>query len=226
MTKPQEKPAVDYGDMTPSDFRHILYMCTFLALVSLAVLAIGIRYAHADSSISYSPTSPQVYDGSSDMTITCGAQGGGSDNYYWFFFKPDGTPMTSPNNAAWSQADGLCPGNWVAASGHTFQYYLAAAGIVTGVYADYSNGTTPANCFVSATASLSACLASPGFSATSTYELCDGSCGGGGGGGGGEGGVSTSATSSVDQLQSNVAQGYWMFFSMMVFVIWLGRRRV
>jgi len=31
------------------------------------------------------------------------------------------------------------------------------------------------------------------------------------------------ATSSVDQTQQNVWNGYWVFFAMLVFVVWLGR---
>jgi len=47
------------------------------------------------------------------------------------------------------------------------------------------------------------------------------------GGGGGGGGATTTivATSTVEQTQQNVWQAYWVFFSMLVFVVWLGRTR-
>jgi len=47
-------------------------------------------------------------------------------------------------------------------------------------------------------------------------------------GGGGGGGTATStavATSSVDQTQNNVWQGWWTFFAVLCLVVWLGRTR-
>lgn len=44
-------------------------------------------------------------------------------------------------------------------------------------------------------------------------------------GGGGSATTTQTATSTVDQTQQNVWQAYWVLFSMLVFVVWLGRSR-
>lgn len=46
----------------------------------------------------------------------------------------------------------------------------------------------------------------------------------GGGGGGGSASTTPVATSTIDQTQRNVWQAWWVFFAMLVFVVWLGRR--
>jgi len=46
-----------------------------------------------------------------------------------------------------------------------------------------------------------------------------------GGGGGGSSGSDNVATSSIDQIQRNTNNAYWVFFGTMVFVIWLFKRK-
>jgi len=136
-------------------------------------------YVTADSSYSFVPASPQIYDGTSDVVFNCGAQGGGSDSNYWFFFKSDGSQYAGVG--AWSDADTFCGNNWIDNGfAGTFQSFNGGPGDVHAVYADYSQSGTPAACHSSG-ATYSACISSLGFTAAgsveATYTLCDTSCG-------------------------------------------------
>jgi len=193
----------------------------FFYILCMGILLASPFRASAGSSISYSPTSPQVYDGSSDITVTCDAQGGGSDNSYWFPFKADGSRLAG--SCAMSAADGLCGVSFNTACGTNFQTAAGVAGDVKFVYADYSQVGTPAACY-NVGATLTSCLASLGYSSagsiSSTYTLCSGSCGGGSA-------TSTAfleSTSTVDQTEMNLWFSVWTMLSIMWFVVWLYRR--
>lgn len=125
--------------------------------------------AHADS-ISFSPASPQVFDGTSDITVTCSASG----NNWWTMFSVSGM-VTNPGGGAWQTGSG-CGGTVNAYLGGTFQAKATSSGIVHWV--NWVNNGAPAlaACF-SAGATYSACVGSAGYlGQTVEYELCDTSC--------------------------------------------------
>lgn len=121
-------------------------------------------------SISFVPASPEVYDGTSDVTVTCSASG----SNWWTMFAVDGN-VTNPGGGAWQTGSG-CGGTVNAYLGGTFQAKAGSAGIVHWLNWTNDGGGTLSACFL-AGATYSACKASSGYlGQDEEYELCSGSC--------------------------------------------------
>lgn len=176
----------------------------------------------AGSSITFSPASPQTYDGTSDISIDCDADGNGAGTHLWVAFSPVGVHMGSS-----AQSFNACnSGTFVAYGGggsgqytHNFQVDAGQAGTVTWLYLSYvesgynecTNGTdTLAQCM------LENAYTVPG-SISVTYDL---SAGGGGGGGSG----TTTPVTVIDDPAEQIFDALMLFLLSMFGMIWFMRK--
>lgn len=129
-------------------------------------------FAFAGTSISFNPTSPQVYDGTSDIAIDCDADGNGAGTHLWVAFSPGGTHMGSSG-----QAFNACnSGTFVDYGGggagqytNPFQQDAGSSGTVTFVYLSYAESGY--NECVNGTDDLTACQGEPAYTIPGSHSV-------------------------------------------------------
>jgi len=172
--------------------------------------------AFADSLVWNSPSSPQTYGMNTNPTYVAAVSG--TDEYVCFF-----------NGSKSSAINGYGIGNGTDTFGNNYapiysnlDQAMGGAGTMSCVETDYTQSDNGSACtFNSSGTGLSDCLASAAHAAANSQTQVDYVLNSGSGGGGG----TENATSSIEQSQTNLWLGYYAFFSMLVFTVWLGRNR-
>lgn len=166
--------------------------------------------ACAFAAISFTPASPQVYDGTSDIDVLSTSESGGTRT---FVFRPDGTSIGCASDAVTTSEPYTtkfpigsgCPGG-------TFQADMGGPGTAHFVLANLS-GSWIADCI---SGTYSSCRGSGSYAGEeSSFDLTLAPTPGGGG----------VATSSVDQAEQNLGIAFFLALWTMVIMINLIRRR-
>jgi len=164
--KTQRQDMTEKNRFTWTDLAGLL-----LGLFIPLLIAFAAGSVFADTTFTYTPDSPQVYDGTSDITVTANGSAG---TFNWVFFKVNGNNFC--NGCAWPAGT---TGTMNSIYGANFQTFAGTFGDIHILYVDASAGGYAAAC-TNAGSTVTSCKANAGWTSAGSveqiYELCDTTC--------------------------------------------------
>jgi len=174
-------------------------------VIGIVFLIFTPNISHADS-LDFTPNSPQVYDGTSDVFLE--EDNGGDSSHVWFAFDINGI-NTGDCSLGTNYTDDFFDimTNQTCSNISTFQEYATGIGTVHIIEVAF-DGNTATDCYIAG--SLTACQNTTGFLADYSYELT---------GTPPVPEVINNSTSTTEQSQQNIFNGLILFLISMTLVV-------